>query len=198
VKRCLDILLSSVGLVILSPVLLIVALIIKKHDKGPILYTPLRVGLHKKYFRMYKFRTMVTNADKIGGPTTSASDPRITPIGHFLRKFKLDELPQLINVLKGEMSLVGPRPEVISEVEYYDPKWDVIFSVRPGITDLASIEFRNEGEIVANSGIVDPHEAYKQLIQPRKLELQKEYALNHSLWMDMKILGKTLLAVIGK
>ena len=197
-KRCIDVVLSSIGLVILSPVLLIVALIIKKHDGGLVFYTPLRVGLHKKYFHMYKFRTMVQNADKIGGPTTSASDPRITPIGHFLRKFKLDDLPQLINVLKGEMSLVGPRPEVISEVEYYDPKWDVIFAVRPGITDFASIEFRNEGEIVAKSGIADPHEAYKKLIQPRKLELQREYALNHSLWLDLKILGKTVLAIIGK
>jgi lipopolysaccharide/colanic/teichoic acid biosynthesis glycosyltransferase len=197
-KRCIDILLSSVSLVILSPVLLIVALIIKKYDGGSVFYAPLRVGLYKKYFRMYKFRTMVANADKIGGPTTSARDPRITPIGHFLRRFKLDELPQLINVFRGEMSLVGPRPEVTSEVEHHDPKWDVIFSVRPGITDLASIEFRNEGEIVANSGIEDPHEAYKQLIQPRKLELQREYALNHSLWLDIKILGKTLLAVIGK
>lgn len=196
-KRCLDILLSSVGLVILSPVLFIVALLIKKHDGGPVFYTPLRAGLHKKHFRMYKFRTMVANADKIGGPTTSASDPRITPIGHFLRKFKLDELPQLLNVLKGEMSLVGPRAEVISEVERYDPQWDVIFSVRPGITDLASIEFRNEGEIVANSGIADPHEAYKQLIQPRKLELQHEYALNHSLWLDLKILWRTMLVIIG-
>lgn len=198
VKRCIDCVLSSIGLVILSPVLLIVALLIKKHDSGPVFYTPFRVGFHKKRFRMYKFRTMVQNADKIGGPTTSAHDSRITPIGHILRKFKLDELPQLLNVLKGEMSLVGPRPEVISEVEHYDPTWDVIFSVRPGITDLASIEFRNEGEIVAKSGIADPHEAYKQLIQPRKLELQREYALNHSLWLDMKILWKTLLAVIGK
>jgi lipopolysaccharide/colanic/teichoic acid biosynthesis glycosyltransferase len=171
---------------------------IKKHDGGPVLYTPLRVGLHKKRFRMYKFRTMVQNADKIGGPTTSMSDPRITPVGHFLRRFKLDELPQLINVIKGEMSLVGPRPEVISEVEQYDPQWDVIFSVRPGMTDWASIEFRNEGEIVTNSGIDDPHEAYKQLIQPRKLELQRAYALNHSLGIDLRILWKTVLAVIGK
>ena len=177
---------------------IVVALIIKKYDGGPVFYAPLRIGLHKKRFRMYKFRTMVQHADQIGGPTTSAHDSRITPIGHFLRRFKLDELLQLINVVKGEMSLVGPRPEVISEVENYDPKWDVIFAVRPGITDLASIEFRNEGEIVANSGIADPHEAYKQLIQPRKLELQREYALNHSLGLDLKILWKTLLAVIGK
>lgn len=196
-KRCFDILLSSLGSLVLSPVLLVVAILIKRHDGGPAFYTSLRVGLHKKHFRMCKFRTMVLNADKIGGPTTSARDPRITPVGHFLRKFKLDELPQLINVFKGEMSLVGPRPEVISEVEHYDPQWDVIFSVRPGITDLASIEFRNEGEIVANSGVEDPHEAYKQLIQPRKLALQREYALNHSFRLDAKILWKTILAIIG-
>ena len=195
-KRLLDVGFSIIGLLILSPLSIIIAVFIKNHDRGSILYAPYRVGLDKELFRMYKFRTMVVDADKLGGPTTSTKDPRITPTGRVLRRFKLDELPQLINVLKGDMSLVGPRPEIPSEVESYESEWDVIFSVRPGITDFASIEFRNEGEIVANSGIEDAHEAYKKLIQPRKLELQRQYAMNHSLILDIKILWKTVLAVL--
>jgi len=197
-KRLCDLCISVLGITILSPFFLAVGWIIKREDGGPVFYVPHRVGRYKKLFRMYKFRTMVANADEIGGPTTSDKDPRITRIGHLLRRFKLDELPQLFNVVKGEMSLVGPRPEVKSEVETYGPKFDVIFSVRPGVTDLASIEFRNEGEIIANSGIADPHEAYRQLIKPRKIELQREYAVNHSILLDAKIILKTLSVVIGK
>ncbi|MBD3340627.1 MAG: sugar transferase, partial [Candidatus Lokiarchaeota archaeon] len=133
---------------------------------------------------------------KRGGPTTSNSDSRITKTGAFLRKYKLDELPQLINVLKGDMSLIGPRPEIASEVELYDPEWNVIFDVKPGITDLSSIEFRNEGEIIANSGIADAHVAYRSLIQPRKLALQREYVLNRSLVLDAKILFNTIKVVV--
>jgi lipopolysaccharide/colanic/teichoic acid biosynthesis glycosyltransferase len=194
-KRTIDLISGLLGIIILSPVLLVIGALIKAYDGGPIFYTPWRVGLRKKLFRMYKFRTMVVNADRLGGPTTKTKDPRITPIGHWLRKFKLDELPQLKNVIAGEMSLVGPRPEIPSEVETYGPEWEVIFSVRPGITDLASLEFRHEGEIVARSGIADPHAAYRLLIKPRKLELQREYALNHSLWLDTQIIWQTLKAI---
>ena len=171
---------------------------IKLTSEGPVFYRARRVGKNKKIFLMYKFRSMVTNADQIGGPSTSENDPRITPIGHFIRKCKIDELSQLINVLKGEMSLVGPRPEVVSEVELYSSDCDIIFTVRPGITDMASIEFRNEGEIISNSGIEDPHEAYKQLIQPKKLELQKQYARSNNVFNDLKIIAQTILAVFGK
>lgn len=197
-KCLIDIATSAIGLTFLSPFLLCIALCIKSEDRGPVFYRGLRVGLNEKLFGIYKFRTMVVNADKIGGPTTSACDSRITRIGAWLRKNKLDELPQLLNVLKGEMSLVGPRPEVASEVKSYGPEWQSIFSVRPGITDLSSIEFRNEGEIIASSGIEDPHEAYRQLIQPRKLELQRYYAINHSMPLDIQIICETLLVVVAK
>jgi lipopolysaccharide/colanic/teichoic acid biosynthesis glycosyltransferase len=196
-KRLFDIVATAIGLILLSPVLLWCAWRIRSGDGGPVFYRGVRVGLHGKLFRIFKFRTMVVNADKIGGASTSDDDARITRIGKFLRKYKLDELPQLLNVLRGEMSLVGPRPEVPSEVETYGPEWDVVFSVRPGITDLSSIEFRNEGAIIAGSGMKNAHEAYRKLIQPRKLELQKEYALNSSLLLDIRIIFKTLKAVAG-
>ena len=197
VKRFFDIAAASFALLLLSPFLLWIAWRIRQEDGGAVFYRGVRVGLYGKLFRIFKFRTMVINAEKIGGASTSEDDPRITDIGRKLRKFKIDELPQLINVLIGEMSLVGPRPEVPFEVETYDPEWDIVFSVRPGITDLSSIEFRNEGEIIADSGIEDAHEAYRKLIQPRKLELQKEYALKSSLFLDIKIIFNTLKAVVG-
>lgn len=196
-KRCLDIALAGFGLLVLTPLLAIVSVSIYLQDFGPILYRPQRVGKDKRLFRINKFRTMVQNADAIGGPTTSRTDSRITPIGHVLRRYKIDELPQLLNVVIGDMSLVGPRPEIASEVEFYDHKWNQIFSVRPGMTDRSSIVFRNEDEIVAASGIKDAHEAYRQIIQPRKLQLQSEYALNHSLKEDVKIIRDTLFAVIN-
>ena len=196
-KRLFDIICSGAGLLVLSPFLAYTAYRIKKFDNGPIFYRGERVGKGKRIFKIFKFRTMVVNADKIGGPTTSERDSRITPIGHFLRNYKLDELPQLINVMKGDMSLVGPRPEIKSEVDLYGLEWDIIFMVRPGITDYASIEFRNEGEIIANSGMEDAHTAYRILIQPRKLELQKKYAENHSLFTDIAIIFKTLKAIVS-
>ncbi len=197
-KRVFDIIFSVVGILLLTPLLIIIALIIKANDGGPMFYRGLRVGLNGKLFRMLKFRTMVADAEKVGGPSTSDDDPRLTKVGKFLRKHKLDELPQLINVLKGEMSFVGPRPEVKSEVDTYASEWKVIFSVRPGLTDLSSIKFRNEGEIIANSGIKDAHEAYRRIIKPQKLELQRGYALKHSFLLDIKVMWMTLLAIIGK
>jgi lipopolysaccharide/colanic/teichoic acid biosynthesis glycosyltransferase len=193
-----DIVFTLILTIIFSPLLVFIALAIKIFDPGPVLYKARRVGKGRKIFNMFKFRTMVINADKIGGPSTSGADPRITTIGSLLRKFKGDELPQFINVLKGEMSIVGPRPEVLSEVETYGKEWDEIFSVRPGITDLASIEFSNEGKIISESGIADPHEAYRKLIQPRKLELQKNYVKNKSFFLDLKIIIKTIISIIRK
>ena len=194
-KRLFDIVASLFGLIIFSPLFLIAAIMIKKEDGGPVFYRGVRVGRHGKLLKIFKFRTMVAEAEKMGGPSTSVNDTRITKIGSFIRKYKLDELPQLINVLKGDMSMVGPRPEIESEVNLYGSKWNVIFSVRPGITDMSSIEFSNEGEIIANSGMDDAHEAYRKLIQPRKLELQKEYVLNHNMIMDIKLILRTFAAI---
>lgn len=195
-KRCLDMALAGVSLLVFAPLLVIVSLSVYSQDFGPVLYRPHRVGKNKRLFRINKFRTMIPNADTSGGPTTSRTDKRITSVGRVLRKYKIDELPQLLNVLLGEMSLVGPRPEIPSEVESYDQKWDHIFSVRPGMTDKSSIVFRNEDEIVAASGIQDAHEAYRLIIQPRKLQMQLEYAQNHSFKKDVKIIRDTLSVVI--
>ncbi len=142
---------------------------------------------------MLKFRTMVVNADKIGGPSTSADDPRVTRIGAFLRRYKLDELPQLINVVKGEMSFVGPRPEVLDEVNKYTSEERKLLSVRPGITDWASIKFRNEGEILRGSP--DPHATYLEKIRPEKVRLGLEYVDKSSLMTDIRIILGTLKAI---
>ena len=146
-KRLFDLLFSLFGLIVFSPLLFIIGILIKEEDKGPIFYRGVRVGKYGKLFRIFKFRTMVVNADKIGGPSTADDDPRITKIGKFLRRYKLDELPQLLNIIKGEMSFVGPRPEVPIEVETYTDEEKKILSACPGITDWASLTFHNEGEI---------------------------------------------------
>jgi lipopolysaccharide/colanic/teichoic acid biosynthesis glycosyltransferase len=196
VKRSFDILFATLGIIILSPVFAWLSLSIRMQDPGPVFYRAPRVGKGKKQFFIFKFRSMVMNADKVGGPTTSSNDPRVTDIGHTIRKYKLDELAQLLNVVLGHMSLVGPRPEIPSEVKLYGEDCDIIFSVRPGITDYASIEFRDEGGIIERSGIADPHEAYRQLIQPKKIELQKRYVRDRSFMLDIKLIFKTLLAII--
>lgn len=194
-KRLFDILFSVTTLVLLSPLFLLVALLLSVGSPGPILYRSRRAGRWGKPFSLLKFRTMVVNADRIGGPSTSLGDPRVTSPGRLLREYKLDELPQLINVLKGEMSLVGPRPEVMSEVELYTPDERRLLTVVPGITDWASIQFHNEGEIL--QGAADPHEAYRQLIRPEKIRLGLEYVRNHSLLIDLKILRATFRTLLG-
>lgn len=194
-KRLFDILFSVATLVLLSPLFLLVALLIKLGSPGPILYRSRRAGRGGTPFCLRKFRTMVVNADRIGGPSTSVDDPRVTRMGRFLRKYKLDELPQFTNVLKGEMSLVGPRPEVLSEVERYTPEERRLLTVAPGITDWASIQFHNEGEIL--KGAADPHKAYRQLIRPEKIRLGLEYVRNHSLLIDLKILRATFRTLLG-
>jgi lipopolysaccharide/colanic/teichoic acid biosynthesis glycosyltransferase len=158
---------------------------------GPVLYGGRRVGLGGREFRMYKFRSMVMNADKIGGADTPDDDPRLTKTGRFLRRYKLDELPQLINVLKGDMSMVGPRPQVPQEVATYTAEERQILNVRPGITDWASLRFHNEGEILA--GHPDPNKAYNELIRPEKMRLGVEYARRATFRDDVSILLKTFL-----
>ena len=192
-KRFFDIILSGVGLVLLSPLLLVLALWVRLSSPGPVFYRGVRAGLLGRPFRIFKFRTMVVNADQIGGPSTSADDPRITSAGAFLRKYKLDELPQLINVLRGDMSFVGPRPEVLDEVALYTEEEKRLLEVRPGITDWASIQFRDEGEILR--GAADPHQAYRERIRPEKIRLGLEYVHHHSLLTDCRILLKTLRAI---
>jgi lipopolysaccharide/colanic/teichoic acid biosynthesis glycosyltransferase len=193
-KRAFDASLAAVGLLILSPLLSIIALAFLFDSPGPVFYRGLRAGRYGKPFRIFKFRTMVVNADKIGGPSSSADDPRITRVGDFLRRYKLDELPQLLNVLKGEMSLVGPRPEVVQEVLSYTEEEKRLLEVRPGITDWASIEFRNEGEILRGSA--DPHAAYREKIRPEKIRLGLEYVDRRSFLTDCKIIVSTLKAIL--
>jgi len=170
-----------------------IAVLIKRDSKGPILFRGVRVGLNGNAFKIYKFRTMVVDAEKLGGPSTSDDDPRITKTGNLLRKFKLDELPQLINVLKGEMSFVGPRPEVPMEVKTYNDEEKRILAVKPGITDYASLKFHNEGEIL--KGSEDPHQAYREKIRPEKLRLGLKYVDSQSFRVDMKIIIQTLSAL---
>jgi len=195
-KRVFDIILAFCGLLLFTPLFLFIVLIIKTNDGGPAFHRGLRVGLHGKLFRIFKFRTMVIDAEKVGGPSTSDADPRITKVGKFLRKCKLDELPQLINVLKGEMSFVGPRPEVKHYVDMFTEEEKSILMVRPGITDWASIWNPDEGSILAGSP--DPEKAYMEKIRPTKLKLQLEYVKEHSFSNDMKIILLTLKTIFVK
>ena len=189
-KRLFDIVFSFIGLLLLSPLFVMIAIKIKLDSKGTVFYKGERIGRFGEVFGVYKFRTMVAHADKISTSSSAGDDdPRITKFGNFLRTSKLNELPQLINVFKGEMSFVGPRPQVQWDVELYTEEERAILTVRPGITDYASIEFHNEGEILAGSE--DPDKTYAEKIRPEKLRLQLEYVRTHSFWVDIKILFKT-------
>jgi lipopolysaccharide/colanic/teichoic acid biosynthesis glycosyltransferase len=193
-KRSLDIFASLCGLVILSPLLSVLAAWIILDSPGPVFYRGVRAGRMGRPFRIYKLRTMVLDAERLGGAETPANDPRITRAGHFLRRYKFDELPQLFNVLKSEMSLVGPRPEVMEEVLRYTDEEKELLLLRPGITDWASIKFRDEDEILRGS--TDPHRAYHELIRPEKVRLGLKYVHHHSLMTDLQILFLTVLAVL--
>lgn len=188
-KRCLDVIVAALGLAIAAPVLVLAALMVKLSSRGPVFYRGIRVGLNGQLFAMLKFRTMVVNAESLGGSATAADDPRITRFGRFLRNYKLDELPQLINVLIGDMSLVGPRPEVRKYVSLYSPDEKAILAVRPGITDWASIWNSNEAAVLEGSR--DPEKTYEELIRPTKLALQLFYVRKHSFFIDLKILFHT-------
>ncbi|CEK39115.1 sugar transferase [Paraclostridium sordellii] len=193
IKRLFDIGASSIGLILLSPILILIAICIKLDSKGPVFFKQIRVGKNKELFKIYKFRTMVTDAEKLGKQITIGNDTRITKVGTFIRKCKLDELPQLINVLNGDMSLVGPRPEVPKYVELYDDYQKQILLVQPGITDYASIEFRNESEILGESK--DPENKYINDIMPYKIELNIKYIKNISLYEDLKLITRTIKAI---
>jgi len=193
-KRIFDLLLVIPGLIVLSPVFLLIFFLISRDSDGPILFRQKRVGLNGQVFNVLKFRTMIVNAEQKGAKITTSGDSRITKTGCWLRKYKLDELPQLINVLKGDMSLVGPRPEVPEYVEFYtDEQKKKVLSVLPGITDRASIEFRNENDILKNSK--DPVQDYKEKILPIKLDYYEKYVEERSLWLDLKLIIKTIVAI---
>ncbi|HRA98945.1 MAG TPA: sugar transferase [Ignavibacteria bacterium] len=194
VKRLFDIIFSLIGLVFLAPFLILITIIIKADSKGPVFYIQKRVGKGNKDFRLFKFRSMRIDSDISGLLTVGNKDPRITSSGYYLRKYKLDEIPQLYNVLKGEMSFVGPRPEVRKYVELYNEDQMKVLEVKPGITDLASIKYRNENELLADSD--DPEGLYTNEIMPDKIEINLEYISDRSLLKDIRIIIKTLKAVI--
>lgn len=194
IKRIFDIAVSSIGLIVLLPILIVIAILIKLDSKGPVFFKQKRVGKNKKIFEIYKFRTMVTDAEKLGKQITIGSDNRITKVGRFIRKYKLDEFPQLINVLKGEMSLVGPRPEVPKYVELYDIYQEQILLVQPGITDYASIKFKNESELLGCSD--NPEKSYVEDIMPQKINLNMKYIKNISLFEDIKLVLSTILEIL--
>ena len=195
-KRFFDILFSAIGLILLAPLLVVLAMAIKKSSSGPVLYRGIRVGRDGELFRMLKFRTMVSNAEALGGSCTSDDDPRITSIGHRLRKYKLDELPQLFNVLRGEMSFVGPRPEVQQYVSMFSEEEKQILRVRPGITDLATLWDSDEGALLAESS--DPERTYLETIRPEKVRLQLEYVRERTLLLDMRIVCSTVALVLRR
>jgi len=189
-KRLFDLAVSSIGLLILFALFLLTALLIKLDSRGPVFYRGVRVGRYGKRFRMFKFRTMVVNADELGGSSTAADDPRVSRMGKLIRRFNLDELAQFINVLKGDMSIVGPRPQVPWAVELYTKEEQEILKVKPGITDWATIWIRDEGELLRGS--TDPDRDYLEKIWPEKRRLQLEYVRNHSMWIDIRIMLRTL------
>lgn len=192
-KRLIDVVAASAGLVILSPVLLVAAALVRISSPGPVLFCQHRVGMGFRPFTIYKFRTMVVDAPARGAAITCGDDPRITAIGRFLRKTKIDELPQLFNVLVGDMSLVGPRPEVPRYVEMFHEDFSEILTVRPGITDLASITYRDEAELLGRAS--DPHAEYVGHILPDKIRLAKEYRRRSSVLFDLVLIVRTFAAI---
>jgi lipopolysaccharide/colanic/teichoic acid biosynthesis glycosyltransferase len=195
VKRLFDIVCSFIGLLILSPVFLLLALLIVFDSKGGVFYRQVRVGRNNRDFKLYKFRTMHTGADKKGLITVGAKDNRVTKVGYYLRKYKLDEFPQLLNVFLGDMSLVGPRPEVRKYVSMYNPEQLKVLTVKPGITDYASIDYSNENELLGKAA--DPEKMYVEEVMPAKLTLNLQYIHDQSLLTDIRIIFKTLLKIIS-
>lgn len=193
-KRVFDVVVSALILLILSPFLLLLALAVKLDSSGPVFYRQTRVGRYNKDFKIYKFRTMVQNADKIGLPLTMGKDPRITRVGALIRKLRLDEFSQLLNVLGGSMSLVGPRPEVRRYVDVYTPEYMATLLIRPGITAPSSIAFKDEDKLLNSGG--DPEKIYVEKILPPKMALNLEYMKHISVLHDIKIMFQTVAAVI--
>lgn len=193
-KRLFDIIASGLGLIILSPLFLVVAVWVKLDSPGPVFYKQIRVGRNNKDFFLYKFRSMRVGSDKKGLITVGGHDPRVTRSGYYIRKYKLDEFPQLINVFKGEMSLVGPRPEVRKYVDLYTPEQMHVLDVRPGITDLASIRYRNENELLEQAS--DPEQYYRDVVMQDKLRINLEYVRNHSFLGDIRLIFNTFIAIV--
>lgn len=193
-KRFFDIVASGLGLISLSPIFLFVAIWIKLDSDGPIFYRQVRVGRYNKDFRIFKFRSMRVGSDKGSLVTIGGRDSRVTSPGYYIRKYKLDELPQLINVFKGDMSLVGPRPEVRHYVNYWTPEQMHVLDVRPGITDPASIKFRNENELLEKAE--DPEKYYIEVIMQEKIKLYLEYVDHASFWYDIKLIFQTFWVIV--
>jgi lipopolysaccharide/colanic/teichoic acid biosynthesis glycosyltransferase len=187
---------SGFAIAVLSPILVAIALAIKIDTRGPALYRGRRIGTRGTPFAMLKFRTMVVEAEKLGGPSTPNGDPRITRVGAYLRKYKLDELPQLFNVLNGEMTLVGPRPEVAQYVAMFTHEERQILDAKPGITDLATMWNSDEGTLLAAAD--DPERMYLEVIRPRKIQLQLEYVRTRNFWGDLRIIWQTFAIVAGR
>lgn len=195
-KRSFDVVFSILGLITLSPILLVISLLIKLDSKGPILFMQGRVGKDNVDFDIYKFRTMRVQSDKKGLLTLGNDDARITKIGYFLRRYKIDEFPQLINIIKGDMSFVGPRPELRYYVNFYNENDMNIFKVRPGITGLASLKYRNEVELL--KAAKDPEKFFIETIIPDKLRFNKTYIKKQSFFFDLKLIGLTIIKVVWK
>lgn len=195
-KRLFDIVASGCGLIVLSPLFLILAIWIKLDSKGPVFYRQVRVGRNNKDFRIFKFRSMRVGADKGSLVTIGGRDPRVTRSGYYIRKYKFDELPQLINVFIGDMSLVGPRPEVRHYVDYWTPEQMHVLDVRPGITDPASIKFRNENELMGQAE--NPEDYYINVIMQEKIKLYLEYVENASFMYDLMLIFKTFKVIISE
>ncbi len=193
-KRIFDIFFSLIGLIVFMPLFVLVSILIKIESKGTVLFAQIRIGKNFKPFNLYKFRSMVTDAAKRGPPITTGNDTRITKTGRFLRKTKIDELPQLFNVLKGDMSLVGPRPELLQYVEIFQKEYEEILVVKPGITDLASLKYRDEASILGKTK--EPEKEYVCRILPEKIRLAKEYLKRSSLILDLSIIFKTLIKLV--
>ena len=193
-KRLFDILASFWGLLFLCPLFIIIAIWIKLDSKGPIFYKQIRVGKNNKDFKIFKFRSMRVDSDKLGLITIGGRDPRVTRSGYYVRKYKLDELAQLINVLIGNMSLVGPRPEVRKYVDLYTQEQLTVLSVKPGVTDIASIKYSNENELLEKAD--DPESYYREVIMQDKLSLNIEYIKKRSFIYDIKLIFKTLMKIV--
>jgi len=190
-KRLFDIICSFAGLAVLAPLTLVVAAIIKLTSQGPVLFAQDRVGMGGRVFRVYKFRTMVDNAHELGSTVTTGDDVRITPVGKFLRRFKLDELPQLINVFVGDMSFVGPRPDVVGFADRLKGEDRIILTVRPGITGPATLKYRDEEKLLARQE--DPDKYNEEVIFPDKVRINREYVKNYSFWKDIGYIIETIL-----
>jgi lipopolysaccharide/colanic/teichoic acid biosynthesis glycosyltransferase len=195
VKRVIDLILSILGIAVLWPLLLVCGLAVKISSPGPVLYLGKRTGQFGKPFKIFKFRSMQIDAESVGGSTTGERDPRITRIGAYLRKYKLDELPQLFNVLIGDMSFVGPRPEVEEYTNQYSSEEQKILDVRPGITDLSSLKFNDLQQIVGDE---NPDEVFQRDVLPQKNALRLQYAKEHNIFMDLKILVMTVAVIVRK